>query len=169
MISVQQSNDVLVTFIGMRDPTWRGEDGAVVPGPILSVLQERPFAAVYLLFNIAPDWNERAAGTREACQAARPGMIVEYFPLDVVDVSDLRELYRVMNHACQGLQQRHTGGQSRFFVSTASGTPAMQTIWVLLVQSGLFPATLLHVTHPLHRRKGRPLVRELRLDLEDFP
>lgn len=169
MRSTPQWNDVLVTFIGMRDPAWRGDDGAAVPGPVLSVLQERCFGAAYLLFNIAPDWNERAARTKEACQVVRPGIVVEYVPLDIVDVSDLRELYRVMNHACQSLQQRHVDGKSRFFVSTASGTPAMQTIWVLLVQSGLFPATLLHVTHPLHRRKGRPLVRELRLDLEDFP
>ncbi len=84
-----------------------------------------------------------------------------------MDVTDHAELFRVMNHACQNLKRVHP--DAHFSIATASGTPAMQTVWVLLAQSGLFPATLLVTTPPQFARPGRSLVREVDLELDDFP
>ena len=84
-----------------------------------------------------------------------------------MDVTDHAELFRVMNHACQDLKRLHP--KARFSIATASGTPAMQTVWVLLAQSGLFPATLLVTTPPQFARPGQSLVREVDLELDDFP
>ena len=82
-------------------------------------------------------------------------------------MTDHAELFRVMNHACQNLNRLHP--QAQFSIATASGTPAMQTVWVLLAQSGLFPATLLVTTPPQFARLGQSSVREVDLELDDFP
>ena len=45
----------------------------------------------------------------------------------------------------------------------------MQTVWFLLAQSGLVPATLLKITPPRFLRPGQKAVSEIRLSLESFP
>jgi hypothetical protein len=52
--------DVLLTWVGARDPGWdnprtRARRSGQEPGPILSLLQSRPFDVVYLLYNIPAD------------------------------------------------------------------------------------------------------------------
>jgi hypothetical protein len=160
---------VLLTFIGTRDPTWQDDSGTTVPGPVLTLLGERRFDLVYLFFNVAPAWNRRASAMRSACLETGQADAVEFVPLGIVDVTDLLELFRVMNDACQGLLSRHKRQNVEYSIATASGTPAMQTIWVLLAQSQLVPARLLHIAHPQHARSGRPLVNEIKLDLAEFP
>lgn len=161
--------DVLLSFIGSKDPFWTDADGYRGVGPLLSLLQERQFEAVHLFFNIGPGWNERAGEIRQACEDAKRSEEVVYNPLDVMDVTNHAELYRVMNHECQGIRARYARREARFWVATASGTPAMQTIWVLLVQSGLFPAKLLVTTPPRYTRPGASSVREVELNLDNFP
>jgi DNA-binding NtrC family response regulator len=94
---------------------------------------------------------------------------VQTWPLDLVDPTDYGELYRALNDAIQTLQQRHQQYSPDYWVALASGTPQMQTVWVLLVQSGLLPATLLQVRAPRFVVPGQPAVYEVRLTLENFP
>jgi hypothetical protein len=45
--------DVLLTWIGSRDPLWKNpRTGSNEPGPVLSLLARRRFDIVYLLFNL---------------------------------------------------------------------------------------------------------------------
>lgn len=163
-----QPSSVLLSFVGSRDPFVPTEKGRR-PGPILTLLGERSFDFLYLLFNLGAPWNDRAAQTLNACQATGRVQKVEYQPTELLDVTDHAELFRVMNHTCQGILRSHQDPNTHFFIATASGTPAMQTVWVLLTQSGLFPATLLVTTPPQFARLGEPLVREVDLELDDFP
>ncbi|NCO35517.1 MAG: sigma-54-dependent Fis family transcriptional regulator, partial [Armatimonadetes bacterium] len=45
----------------------------------------------------------------------------------------------------------------------------MQTVWFLLAQSGMVPATLLKITPPRFLRPGQKAVSEIRLSLKSFP
>lgn len=63
----------------------------------------------------------------------------------------------------------HKKGEPRYFIATASGTPQMQTVWFLLSQSGLIPATLLKITPPRFLRPSQKAVSEINLSMDSFP
>ena len=155
---------ILLSFVGSRDPFNQQTKKL---GPILTLLNERSFDVLHLFFNLGADWNARASQTLSVCRKSGRVGEVGYQPLDIMNVTDHAELFRVINHACQNLKRAHP--EAQFSIATASGTPAMQTVWVLLAQSGLFPATLLVTTPPEFARAGSPLVREVDLELDGFP
>src|SRR5438874_9044510 len=90
---------ILLTWIGSRDPWWvNPRTKRQEPGPILSLLRDRPFDTVYLLFNLdspTENFRDRATGVLRACQQHFPEVRVLQKPLDVYSVIDHAELYRV--------------------------------------------------------------------------
>ena len=63
----------------------------------------------------------------------------------------------------------HEAQKPRYYIATSSGTPQMQTVWFLLAQSGLVPATLLKITPPRFLKPNQKAVSEIKLSLERFP
>lgn len=165
--------DVLLTWVGSRDPAWRNpRSGKVEPGPILSLLRERQFNGVYLLLNLfakADDFATRATSVVRACQKAFPSMRVQQRPLDLVSVTDYEEIFRVVNDAAQAILDTEGREDRKYFVYLSPGTPQMQTVWILLVQSGLLPARMLMTTPPDLLAPGVPPVREVTLSMPTFP
>jgi hypothetical protein len=91
-------------------------------------------------------------------------------PLDIISVTDHRELYRAMNDTCQEILREEGTTGKRFYVLLSPGTPQMATVWVLLVQSGLLPATMLITTPPDLLPEGQTVRwKEVDLSLPDFP
>jgi hypothetical protein len=74
-----------------------------------------------------------------------------------------------MNDTCQEiLREEGTQGKA-YYVLLSPGTPQMATVWVLLVQSGLLPATMLITTPPDLLPEGQTLRwKEVDLSLPDF-
>ncbi|MBI3965050.1 MAG: hypothetical protein HY329_05380 [Chloroflexi bacterium] len=165
--------DVLLTWVGARDPVWRNpRTGNVEPGPILSLLGSRHFDVVYLLLNLdsrVGDFRQLATGVQRACERQFPSVRVRQIPVDLVSVTDYREVFRVTNHVCQRLLDEQGRAGHSNYVYLSPGTPQMQTVWVLLVQSGLLPARLIEATPPDLLAPGNPPWREVELELEDFP
>lgn len=164
--------DVLLTWVGSHDPAWRNHrTGRQEPGPILSLLKSRRFDAVYLLLNISDhdDFAARATAVLRACERYFPTTRVKQRPVDLVSVTDYRELYRAMNHECQAIIKEEGRKDRVYFVFLSPGTPQMQTTWVLLVQSGLLPATMIQTTPPDLLAPGAPPWRTVDLSLPDFP
>lgn len=161
--------NILLSFVGSRDPFWRDEAKNQHPGPVLSLLRERAFDCLHLFFNLGAGWNQRASQVLMSCHQSHPHLRVKHQPVEIIDVTDHAELYQVMNHECQAIRRQYINQDVKFWVATASGTPAMQTVWVLLVQSGLLPATLLVTTPPQWTKPGVSPVREVNLNIDDFP
>jgi hypothetical protein len=136
------------------------------------LLKERRFDAVYLLVNIPArhdDFAARATRVQRYIEQYWPNTRVVQRPIELVAVTDYREVYRVTNHAVQRIiadEQSHT---PRFWVYLSPGTPQMQAVWVLLVQSGLLPARMLMATPPDLLAPTARAVREVDLSLPDFP
>jgi len=165
--------DVLLTWVGSRDPGWpnpRTEQRE--PGPILGLLKSRRFDKVYILANL-PGRNDefvrRAAETLRHIERHFPRVAVKMKPLEVVSVIDHREIFRVTNHACQEILRQEGSDDRSYYVYLSPGTPAMQTVWVLLVQSGLVPARLIEATPPDLKAPGVRTWREVDLSIPDFP
>ncbi|MEL6341822.1 MAG: sigma-54 dependent transcriptional regulator [Myxococcota bacterium] len=85
--------------------------------------------------------------------------------LDVWDPSDHAQLFA----ALAPLVARHRHHPA-LDVVLSSGTPQMQTMWVILVQAGLLPARMLQVIPPVFVPDPHPHpVRVVQLDIEGFP
>lgn len=165
--------DVLLSWVGSRDPLWENpRTGRSEPGPILSLLASRHFDAIYLLFNLhskVDDFARRASAVMRASHRLFPTLSVRHRPVELVSVIDYREIFRMVNHECQSILREEGNESSEYFVYLSPGTPQMQAVWILLVQSGLFSARMIEATPPDFVAPGAPSWREVDLSLPSFP
>lgn len=165
--------DTLLTWVGSRDPTWwNPRTGSDELGPILSLLESRRFSTMYLFFNIgghSEEFTQRANATLRACQRLTPEMKVVHRPVTLMSVVDYREIFRVMNHECQRVLDLEGVRRRALYVYLSPGTPQMQTVWILLVQSGLLPARMIDAVPRDLLPPGTPNWREVDLSIPNFP
>jgi transcriptional regulator with GAF, ATPase, and Fis domain len=183
--------DVLFSFVGNHDPLripGPGDD----PGPVLSLIRHRPFAQV-VLFITRGEYAERAGVIRDAARdeglaatgregtpdlagtpphpAVRrpgPGPKFSFVDIELQSVVDYEEIYRKLADSLARVLPTLPWSTTRNFVLLDPGTPQMQTVWFLMVQSGGFAATLLQGIPPRFGG-GRYRSREVRLDPSRFP
>lgn len=163
--------DILLTWVGSCDPHWDNpRTKKREPGPIISLLTGRHFDVVYLLLNLdrRGEFPERATQLQRSCATQFPDTILRQQPVDLVSVTDYREVFRVTNDVCQQIVHQEQD-DPKFFVYLSPGTPQMQTVWILLVQPGLLQARLLDATPPDLVPPGTRHWREVELSLQDFP
>jgi|GEM_PF-2004330 len=165
--------DVLLTWVGDRDPEWIDPaTGRRRSGPILTLLRARRFDSVRLLFTLfspVSDFRRRATQLLRICQRELPGMEVRQHPVDLVDVTDYLEVYRATHHACRSILEEPDQEERRYYVYLQPGTGQMQTIWVLLVQSGLLPARMIATVRPDLRAPWQPAWKEVDLSFAELP
>ena len=172
--TASRAENILLTWVGAHDPVgWNPRTQKREAGPILSLLQQRDFDAIYLFINVFSEYDDfrrRATEVFRVCRRDRPRMRVSQKPLDIISVTDHRELYRAMNDTCQEILREEGTEGKRYYVLLSPGTPQMATVWVLLVQSGLLPATMLITTPPDLLVEGETIRwKEVDLSLPDFP
>ena len=136
-----REENILLTWVGAHDPAgWNPRTQKREMGPILSLLQQREFDAVYLFVNVFSeydDFRKRATEVLRVCRRDRPRMRVSQKPLDIISVTDHRELYRAMNDTCQEILREEGTAGKRYYVLVQSGsTPA-----TMLITTALGPAT----------------------------
>jgi DNA-binding NtrC family response regulator len=183
--------DVLFSFVGNHDPLripGPGDD----PGPVLSLLRHRRFDHV-VLFITRGEYAERAGVIRDAAREAGrgatapegatgpgdasphpagrrpgPGPKFSFVDIQLESVVDYEEIYRKLTESLTRVLPTLSWSGTRNFVLLDPGTPQMQTVWFLMVQSGGFAATLLQGIPPRFGG-GRYGSREVRLDPARFP
>ncbi len=161
--------DILLTFAGNRDP-YNPEvvKGLVTDGPVLTLLAERSFAAVHIFTTPNTLVNAQEL-QREIGRRVGGVNRTRIHNIDILDPTDYEALFLHMSGLCRTILSEYKDMKPVFFIATASGTPQMKTVWFLLAQSGLVPATLLKITPPRFLRPGQKAVSEIRLSLKTFP
>ena len=154
---------ILLSFVGSRDPF--NPDNS--DGPLLSLLGKRKFEKLYLFYTNQEYW-ARAQKVQEVTRERQPGMEIECREISVYPPTDYEMLFKVMNNECQKILDENAKEKPGYFIGTDSGTPQMQTIWLILAQSGLVTATLLQGVPPQFAN-GEYQVKEVHLSLESFP
>jgi len=155
---------VLLSCIGTRDPYWKEEidnDGkrhivtfseltcdasTTKEGPLLSLISvmESPPDKVYL-FSTAEGKNVRTPTLRGGEATAR--LLEEqnihgiHWPLHGVNPISFESLVPKLTEAVQKIQEENV--DATYSVNVASGTPQMQAVWYVLVNTGLLKARLL--------------------------
>jgi DNA-binding NtrC family response regulator len=157
---------ILLTFVGTHDP-YRGEVAESGDGPILTLLQFQRFNAVHIFYN-NQSYLRRASGILKEVQARWQNVVVNYEEILAADPTDYDLLYELMHNRCCDIAQ-HYGKSANFTVATSSGTPQMQTCWLLLVLGGVFNARLVQLVPPHKLRAGESPIREIKPSFERFP
>jgi len=160
--------DVLLTFAGNRDP-FNPEtiEGNFTDGPVLTLLNEKQFQHIYIF--TTPNTLINAQGLRREITEKNHKNETRILNIDIPDPTDYEELYLHLYKRCQEIMTEHEGQKPKYFIATASGTPQMQTVWFLLAQSRLVPATLLKITPPRFLKPNQKAVSEIKLSLGKFP
>lgn len=150
---------VLFSFVGSHDP-FRVDGAMSGDGPVLSLLAHERFEAVHLFYN-NDEFLRRASAVLKALRERGDETEVIYEGITAPDPTDYEALYEQMQHRVLELRKRH-GEQTEIWVATSSGTPQMQTCWLLLVLGGVLRARLVQGIPPHKLKPGEPVFREIR-------
>jgi DNA-binding NtrC family response regulator len=178
---------VLISWISTnRDPfhrEWgRGEyvvkDGRQIPGPTLTLLldEDSPYARrvshVVLFHRDLPgsEGEKDRLAVRETIGvlgSRLPDLQIQPERWRGKDPTNLMALFPFMRERMRAVRSRFLGRE--LIIHISPGTPAMQTIWVLMGETGMIepPFKLVKSYRPGERPDGRAVV-EVNLDLETF-
>ncbi|MFW5827261.1 MAG: hypothetical protein ACOCU4_04170 [Alkalispirochaeta sp.] len=136
--------EVLYSFVGNHDPlTLPAEDED--PGPVLSLLRSRSFDHLVLLVT-GPQYSERAVVIQQYAAGGHRTPTCSFVQLPLESVVDYEEIYSRLMEVIPDAEEKlpaRIRRDLRRFVLLDPGTPQMQTVWFLMVRSGVFEATLL--------------------------
>ncbi|GIV60774.1 sigma 54-interacting transcriptional regulator [Rhodocaloribacter litoris] len=173
---------VLLSWVDLRtDPYSTGRDGEREVGPTLTLLfdPESPYRdriGHVVLFYRKPTHDPKrhedfaaADATRKEIErlGARRRIKVELVPWHGEDPTDHRSLFEFLNPQVTELGERFA--RQLLVVHISPGTPAMQTVWVLMAEMGLIrrPFVAVKSLRRAHRA-GRPAVVPVSLDIPTF-
>ncbi len=153
---------LLLSFVGNRDPYVEHSEDF---GPVLSLLQARPFDRV-ILFCTGSDYLERAKMVEDICRGFGCGASFRDVSLELESPIDYEEILQKLGRALEELRPELAG--ARVSVLLDPGTPQMQTGWFLLAKSGVLEARLLQGIPPRFAA-GAYKVREVNLESSVLP
>lgn len=149
---------ILISFVGSNDA---GKLAGKEDGAILTALKKRKFDEVHLLWNpsndSSRDFKKIAEYLKEEIVKRKYCSHVFLHQFDCENVTDHNEIYPKLLEVCHTLTP---GKDKKFTAAIASGTPAMQSCWILMAESGDFPLELIRSNEPKY---GRPLVTQVKL------
>lgn len=134
-------------------------------GPVLRLLDQKESHGAYdAAWVLTTPSHERAS--RELIQEMRRAIeVVELNVLAVDDPSDHEKLFRALMPVVQAVPV-----QAEVTCVLSAGTPQAQTLWVVLVKSGLLQARMVQVIPPAFVPHPHPkAIREVNLDIVGFP
>ncbi|MBV5341459.1 MAG: sigma 54-interacting transcriptional regulator [Deltaproteobacteria bacterium] len=155
---------VLLSFIGSQDPLSRDNED----GPILTLAANQSFDCLILLHTDDSNTCIHADTTARLLKERFPGVSVKLSKLSIDDPTNYSQLLSAMRNIVREIP-REVQVHREYFVSVASGTPAMHACWLLLTASGEIPANILYLRRPQHVKEGQPLLSEIDPRAREFP
>ena len=182
---VSDHSPVLVSWVAVvNDPyerdratrEYRLVQDRPIPGPTLSLLydEESPYAGriddvVLFSRNTSIESKEHDALTEtlDALRNHDPGIDITVEQWDGEDPTDHRGLFEFLRQRMPKVRQRFPGRE--LIIHISPGTPSMQTIWVLMGETGFIePPMQLVKSYRKAERRGRPAVVPVSLGIDTF-
>lgn len=148
---------ILLSFIGNNDCLLSQNQ----EGSILSILKERSFDQLYILYNEV-HYLPFAREILEYCKIKYPKLIVYFQEADAYNPIDYNIVYPAMVSAVKEIQKEQKGLRVKYTISLTSGTPTMHSCWILMVMGGVIKADLIQSS----REEG---IQDVDFNLDDFP
>ena len=161
----QKTGPVLLSWIAQaHDPYSTDREGNREVGPTLSLLTDdaSPYARAveHAVFFVGPDEKSQRAYrmTREQLGELCPDLVVETCQWLGGDPTDYKALFAFLSDHLPALRERFAGRELLIHISP--GTPAMQTLWVLMAETGYVrgPLTMVKTVREQHRKGGAAAV-----------
>ena len=131
---------VLLSFVGNNDPSNKSEEN----GPIVTLAGAMDFINYELLYINKPDSQRKAFETKKKLVKIHNNVSVNLHELPFTDPTDYFLLLPAMRKICGSLPKDNV----KYYVSVASGTPAMHVCWFLLVAEQELSAKILYQRRP---------------------
>ena len=155
---------------------FRRVGGKLVPGPTLTLLcdPDSPYkdviGDVVFVHRSANDDRRGSRALAETIMAVRercPGVRICDLAWRGDDPTDHQDIYRFLQKELPILRERFSG--QRLVIHLSPGTPAMHTVWVLMVETGMIapPVEMVKSYRPDERRE-RTAVVPVKLGLDTF-
>ena len=148
---------ILITFIGNND-CYLGEGRE---GAIISILKERHFDTVYILYN-DNRYLQFASEILLYCKKRYPNITIRYQAAESINPIDYNLVYPAMVSAVNSILHQEGTKDVEYTISITSGTPTMHSCWILIVMGGIITAKLIQSS----REQG---IQEVSFRLDDFP
>lgn len=149
------------------------DESAPIPGPTLSFLfdEASPYKNqikdVILLGNTNAPTREALAQTVSAIRQLDTQIRIKNFWWDGNDPTDHGAIFSFLKRKIYDIRKQYL--ERNLVINISPGTPAMQTIWVLMAETGLIPEPFTVVQGiPPHQRQGRPAVIPVKIGIETF-
>ena len=169
------TSQVLISWVAVNNGPFE-DRRPDVPGPTLTLLfdpdspHKGQVGDVVLLHRQAtPDSKEQRAVVNTKQEVARRAEEIglHCVPWHGNDPTDHRAIFRFLRSELPTLRRRFAGRELVIHISP--GTPSMQTIWVLMGETGFIePPFALVKSFRREDRRGRPPVVPVKLDIETF-
>ncbi len=148
---------ILISFIGNNDCLLReGKEGAII-----SILKERNFDILYLLYN-DNRYLQYASDILIYCKKHFPNLTVRYLEAEAFNPIDYNIVYPSMVAAVNNILNEEGTKDVEYTISLTSGTPTMHSCWILIVLGGIIQAKLIQTS----KEAG---IQEVNFSLDDFP
>jgi DNA-binding NtrC family response regulator len=151
-----------------RDGNYR-QDGRALPGPTLTLLFDpeskycKAIEDVVLLSNESPDGKDRMGErvltqTIEAIKAKDPRIRCQSLKLVTPDPTDHAKIFEFLKKKLPEIREQFLGRE--IIIHVSPGTPAMQTVWVLMAECGFIqqPFTVVKSYRKGERKDGKAVV-----------
>lgn len=161
-----------------RSEKYREVNDARVPGPTLSLLfdDESPFNGrirdIVLLHRQSSEeggsWEQRALQeTTLEIRSRLPEVHIEHVAWRGDDPTDHRAIFEFLRQTLPELRRRYK--DQELIIHASPGTPSMQTVWVLMAETGFVDTPFQLVkSYRKEERRGRAAVVPLEVGIETF-
>jgi len=158
---------ILLSWTGSRREPFTFRAGALIPGTHLQVLRDSQFAGQFdfhYLLSVPETLEDAEAIVKElAFMGHAPLTEVKVLPL--LDPTDHDEIAGALHKILHEIDKRHGLMRNEIWVLLNTGTPQMQSVWLLLASMGLLAIRFIQTCPPdLAAQSGTPPVRELSPD-----
>jgi len=152
----------LLSFIGSNDAGTfleQRQDGAV-----LSILKERKFQKIFLFYNSNGEVKYSSLSYKELAEKLKKEIISRGYcseenvitdEIQFEDIADYSSVYPVLLNKLQTLFSESDFIESDIYAAISSGTPAMQTSWVLIAEANINKLKLIRSVEQKHSKNSK--------------
>lgn len=160
---------VLVSWTGSRREPYMFRGGVLSAGTHLQVLRDSQFAGTFqhhYLLSVPETLEDAEAIVRELASLGAP-CPTDVLCVPLADPTDHDQIAAALARALKEIHRTHPLLKNELWVLLNTGTPQMQSVWLLLTAQGVIAARLIQSSPPsLARASGSEPVREFAPDLE---
>ena len=134
------------------------------PGPVLTLLANERFDVLHILHQSGHA--SRKAAMERALAELHPDLRVEFHLVELTDPRSYDELFTGVRAVCRQVREMHGEKDVAYGIHLSPGTPQMHATWILITQTGIFPATTFQTTEVADRPPAEAVTIPFDLDVE---